>query len=148
MWGHNMPVREGTTPTWPRRAKGAGQGPRVTTGHPDLPGPAQAMSRHPANQMLWTAAGPADVSAWDPGWAPVAPLPVPPRSLGPPEPQPRATCHSKLFIPWGLKWADPDRDQTKGHQSQERGVCAHVGRSVCVRTRVRSHVGKCVFTCV
>jgi len=39
MWGHNMPGREGT-----RRAEGASQGPRVTTGHPDLPGPSHVVA--------------------------------------------------------------------------------------------------------
>lgn len=44
-----------------REGRGSGQGPRVTTGHPGLPSPAQVTSRHPAERRLWTAAGPADV---------------------------------------------------------------------------------------
>lgn len=113
----------GTTPAWPRRAEGGGQGLRVTTGHPELPGPAHTVWWHtvphgcPAPGQLpgsgCEACGTLDGAKGPlclccPGaWA-----------------QEHLSLH--VSIPWGLKWADPDRKiRRKPRESGAQQVCAH-----------------------
>lgn len=120
MRGLNMPGR-GTTPTWPRRAEGGDQGPRVTTGHPELPGPAHTVcgTWYDTAVQLLDSCQAADVRRVGRRMGPRGPS-----ACAAQEPGHRSTCHSMCPFLGARSGQTQTERSDESHGSQERSECA------------------------